>query len=421
MTGMRYCFVAHDRSNYRAGPIVNLRRLLPMLSAMGHDPLVLALYQDEPANAQWLIERGITCRVRRHGASGTEDHVRWFLEQLKELSPDVFVPNVSVPAYYAARWARQSGLITVGTMRSDDAFYWGIVDEFVCGHRQWALSGLVCVSEDLRTRVERRGPRHTALTMIPSGVPVPEVVSAQDGPLRFVYVGRLVRKAKSIHKVLAMMRAALKALPDTRATIIGEGREQEEIHRQIKEFDMGDRITLAGTLPPESLHEELSKHHVLVLFSDYEGSPGAVMDAMACGLVPVCKDIPGGVRELVHHEETGLRVSDHPDSFLEAVCRLARDPLLRKRLASNARRHALEHYSLAASAARWIEFGELLVAQPRAPSAIHLPRRIRLPKVHPGLAHEDRREPGPVRRLKQRVWRLARSARSNFAGVWWRR
>lgn len=122
---MRICFVAHDRSNYRAGPIVNLRRLLPAIKARGHEPMLLTLYHDFAENARLLEAQGVLCRYRSWKPCVTEKHVVWVLEQLAELQPDILVPNVSVQGYYAARWARQAGIVTVGTMRSDDAFHGG--------------------------------------------------------------------------------------------------------------------------------------------------------------------------------------------------------------------------------------------------------------------------------------------------------
>jgi glycosyltransferase involved in cell wall biosynthesis len=59
--------------------------------------------------------------------------------------------------------------------------------------------------------------------------------------------------------------------------------------------------------------QQLIEHNILILLSDYEGTPGAVMDGMACGLVPVCTDISGGVQELVIPDQTGLLVRDRGD------------------------------------------------------------------------------------------------------------
>jgi colanic acid/amylovoran biosynthesis glycosyltransferase len=409
---MRFCFVAYDRPNYRSGPIVNLRRLLPALRAYGHEALLLNFYQHEPTTAHWFTEQGIECRVRRRSPGYTDSHVRWILEQLRDQRPDVFVPNVSVPAYFAARWARGSGIATIGTMRSNDAFYWGVVDEFVSGPPEWALSGLVCVSEHLRGLVARRQPRQTALFTIPSGVPLPAIVSQQQGPLRFVYIGRLVRLHKRIHEVVEALTAALLAIPDATATIIGEGVEEPWIAARFRESGLKHRTTIAGTVPPESLHAELHKHHALVLLSDTEGTPGAVMDAMACGLVPVCRDIPGGVRELVRPEETGLLVADHGAAFVEAARRLALDGALRRRLAGNARRLIEQSYSLELTAQRWIQCAHQLRSSRKGVTdgVVSIPARFRLRPVHASFARQDIRKLGLARRLRRIAGRLVRSA-----------
>jgi glycosyltransferase involved in cell wall biosynthesis len=60
----------------------------------------------------------------------------------------------------------------------------------------------------------------------------------------------------------------------------------------------------------------------------------------------MCRDIPGGVRELVRPEETGLLVADHGAAFVEAARRLALDGALRRPLAGNARRLIEQSYSL---------------------------------------------------------------------------
>jgi hypothetical protein len=76
----------------------------------------------------------------------TERHVQWILDRVVEDPPDVFVPNLMVPAFYAGRWVRQAGIPTVGVLHSDDCFHRGIVSEFVCGSNAYRLSALVCVS-----------------------------------------------------------------------------------------------------------------------------------------------------------------------------------------------------------------------------------------------------------------------------------
>jgi colanic acid/amylovoran biosynthesis glycosyltransferase len=54
-------------------------------------------------------------------------------------------------------------------------------------------------------------------------------------------------------------------------------------------------------------------------------------------VVPVARAIPSGIPELVHHRETGLLVTEHPDQAAAAIGALARDPLLWNHCSSQAR------------------------------------------------------------------------------------
>jgi hypothetical protein len=159
-----------------------------------------------------------------------------------------------------------------------------------------------------------------------------------------------------------------------------------------------------------------------VLLSDYEGTPGAVMDGMEAGLVPVCLDIGRGVAELVRHEETGLLVPDRADGFVAAVRRLAEDESLRRKLAAGARQQVERHYALSVVADRWESLWEECLQEAPPARPFRTPRKIRLPPVLPGLAREDRREPrvalrSRLRRRLGREWRRARESLRREGGL----
>ncbi len=72
--------------------------------------------------------------------------------------------------------------------------------------------------------------------------------------------------------------------------------------------------------------------------------PTSAIEAGFSGL-PVIATRRGGLPEVVEHETNGLLVEAHrPAELADAMCRLINDPQLRKRLASNARRRATEHF-----------------------------------------------------------------------------
>jgi SAM-dependent methyltransferase len=282
-----------------------------------------------------------------------------------------------------------------------------MIDEFVLGRKEWAVSGLVCVSQYLQNKVKERGPQFTKLCSIPSGVPMPDSIAVhQQGPLRIVYVGRLSQQQKRVFDLIDALAGVLQNLPDSTATLIGNAAKpsvQSRIDQKISQLGLADRIQCIGSVSPEKLHKKLLSFHVLVLLSDYEGTPGAVMDGMACGLVPVCLNIPGGVQELVLHEKTGLLVENREDEFVDAIIRLNEDIPFRKRLARNAKAHIEKYFSLSVAASRWeLLFDELLKDVSRK-EMIDIDMRFKLPPVRQSLAREDRRQPSRLIRYFKKL------------------
>ena len=392
---MHICFTVYDTPDQLGGPMVNARRLLPELRRRGHRISALILYWGASSPmASVFRDSGIECRVVRK-QEYTEDAVRWILRQVGGLSPDVFVANLSVPAFFASRWIRRAGIPTIAALRSDDPFHWTMIDQFVAGPETWAVSGLVSVSAGLLDVVKERNPRHTRFAVIPSGVPVPSTGCRHDGPIRMVYVGLLNQYRKRIMDVAVSMGRVLERDPGATASFYGEGQQRAELERFVREHACGSRIRVEGLVPCEEIQERLLLHNVIVLLSDAEGTPGAVMDGMACGLVPVCLDIRGGVRELVLDGKTGLLVKDRGDSFVRAIDRLREDVELRQRLGLGAREHICRDFSLEVAAARWETFcRELLGSRENGrKGSLRVPRGLSLPPSCPGFDREDVRRP----------------------------
>jgi colanic acid/amylovoran biosynthesis glycosyltransferase len=389
---LEIAFMFYDRPNYCAGPTVNARRLLPELVKRGYQVTALIGYQKACPSREFLEKQGVAvCAVPWPAL--VEEQVQWLYRQLATIDPDIFVPNISVSGCYAARYLREAGRPTIAGHRSDDQLNWSMAERFCQKQDKWAVSALFCVSDALAQTVRQWQPRRTILKTIPSGVPLPHRVANLSGPLRLVFAGRLVRRQKRVSELITAMMESMARDPQLTAKIIGDGMERAAIERQIAVSAYADRFRVTGFVPPERLHDEMLDCNVFILLSDFEGVPGAVMDAMACGLIPVCLDIQGGLRELVIHQETGLLVTDREQSFQDAISRLTQDSALRKRLSANARKHIEDRFSLDVTADRWEQlFHEVLAAtEPRRP--IRFPPKPVLPRPYPGFAREDKRRP----------------------------
>jgi colanic acid/amylovoran biosynthesis glycosyltransferase len=403
---MNVTFCAYDKPNYVGGPNVWLQRLLPELRRQGVEAGVLFITEsltNSPA-IQFLRERGFNCpAISWSECPYTEQRVRWILERLKESLPDVFVPNLMVPAYYAGRWVTEAGLPTVGVLHGDNPFHHGLQNEFVYSNSPYRLSAVVCVSEELERQTLQQKPCGLVVRRIPCGVPLSEKVSRFDSErLRIAYVGRLVEEQKRASEVVRACCRAVEEVPDTEVVVFGDGPSREPIEKYLLERPARLHVHLAGRVGSEQIQQRLLDCHVIVLLSDYEGLPISLMEAMACGVVPVCLRIRSGIPELVEDGVTGLLVNDRADGFVNGIRRLREEPGLWQRLSCAARTRIEHQYSNEACAAQWVElFGELR-RNALAPGLIKIPRSINLPPVHPDLAREDSRETPRVKALWHR-------------------
>jgi glycosyltransferase involved in cell wall biosynthesis len=401
---MRIAICAYDAPRLVSGPNTWLRRIMPALRSRGIEPE--ALFITEPGESptfEALCREGFRCE-RAVWPVYTEERIAWLLEQVAARPPDVFVPNVVSAAYYAAKWVRAAGIPTVGTLRSDHDFYEAIVKRFTLGAPDCRLSAMVCVSRYLETWLRGLDPPETRIARIPSGTPLPAQTAAMPRTtLRLVYVGRLVEEQKRVSRVADALCRAVREVPGTEAVIYGEGPQRNDVEQILA--DAGPLpVRLAGAIDSSLIQEELLQAHAIVLLSDYEGLPIALMEAMACGVVPIGLRTRSGVGELVEHGATGLVVDDRDDAFVAAVRRLREDAALWQRLSRAARAKVDPDYGLEAVADRWCDLLKELCDSAGPRRAVEVPSPLRLPPVHPAMACDDARRPAWYGRVARRAW-----------------
>lgn len=389
----RIAYFFLDRPNYTAGPRINALRVLPEFARRGYEVVATVGYQQSCPAEKELVDSGVKV-VKTIWPEYCEQQVDWFYKVLAKVSPDVFVANTSVAACYAGRFLRESGRPTVLAHLSDDQQNWGMAERFVQRQDEWSVSGVFCMSRESANLLESWNTP-TTVSVIPHGVPITNDVADQSGPLKIVYSGRLEERQKRISDLVEAICKILRRIPSSTARIIGDGSERNNVERQIAESGVADRIELLGYVAPENVQSEIRKSNTLVLLSDYEGVPGAVMDAMSSGVVPVCLDIPGGLRELVVDGKTGILVQDRNESFHHAIDSLNTDYSLRERLANSARDHVTKHYSLKSTVDRWEHLFESLTKDARPKKTIRFPKTPRLPYPDYSIIGADKRAKEP--------------------------
>ena len=147
-------------------------------------------------------------------------------------------------------------------------------------------------------------------------------------------VGRL--SAEKDHIALLQAIRGMKSAP-VHLIVVGEGPERSRIEAKVRELGLGDRVSLTGQKKSAAPFYGIAS--LAVLSSLSEGSPNALLEAMAAG-VPVVATNVGGIPEIVTHDESALLVQagDVP-AMSAAMDRLLEDPDFAQTLA--ARSHEL--------------------------------------------------------------------------------
>lgn len=383
---------SYDGRDHVSGPSAWLRRIAQQWRARGHEVRIRLLSWTEAGcgiDEQFLRAAGFS--VSSAPVRDTSSNVRWFLDQAAKSPPDLFIANHVVAAHYAAGYLRAAGIPGIGVLHSDDSFYHDLTEQFVFGPSAFRLSGVVGVSRFLTENVAMRDPKLTCSRWIPTGTPIPPVgATPLPRPFRFAYVGRFVEEQKRFRETVEAFILATRAIPGTEAVLFGDGPERTFLEERLRSPDAA-AVRWGGSPSPEAISGRLQECHAIVLLSDYEGTPTALMEGMAAGCVPICTRIRSGIPELIEDGVNGILVNDRGPDFVAAIRRLHDDSTLRDRLAAAAHHRIEEDYAIEVCADRWVEFMAELKASAGPRKPLQLPRLLRLPSPLPGFAHQDLR------------------------------
>ena len=122
---------------------------------------------------------------------------------------------------------------------------------------------------------------------------------------------------------MAAAALVVRAVPDARFLIVGEGELKEPLERQIKNLALERHVFLTG-FRADAL-SLMKSFDLFAMSSVTEGLGSAVLEAMACGRA-VVSTRAGGLPEAVVDGETGLLVPTHDEPALaDAIVELLQD------------------------------------------------------------------------------------------------
>ena len=190
-------------------------------------------------------------------------------------------------------------------------------------------------------------PAHR-ISIVPLGLELGPLLALEKrgdpagGRLVFGFVGRMV-PVKNLPMLLEAFAAVHRTLPAVRLLLVGDGDERPRLEAQAARQGLRQHVDFAGWRGDlAAVYREMD---ALVLTSVNEGTPVAVIEAMAAGLPVIATDV-GGVADVVQHGATGLLVPSGDSARLAAsMIDLATRSEERHRLGRAARESVRERYS----------------------------------------------------------------------------
>jgi glycosyltransferase involved in cell wall biosynthesis len=170
------------------------------------------------------------------------------------------------------------------------------------------------------------------VSVIPNGsdLDIPVERSPDGGPPTVVSIGRLER-FKGHHRLVAALPLVLAAEPEARVVIVGEGPYEVALRQLAESYNVADRVTFTsfGMFERATLAQLLADASLVVLLSEYETHPIAVLEAAALGTPAVVTDV-GGMRDLAQDGlATAVPLNVTAPELATVICEhLAHPPVL---------------------------------------------------------------------------------------------
>ncbi len=215
-------------------------------------------------------------------------------------------------------------------------------------------SAIIAVSSDMMEQLRRLGVAGDRLMLVPYGVDEQRftMTRAERTPPHFIAVGRFVEKKNPI-LTLAAFRQVLSEHPDSTLTMVGDGPLLGVSKQYAASIHMQDAVTFAGMLSHDDVALRFAEARAFIQHSvragngDCEGTPLAVLEAMASGL-PVVATRHGGIMDVVLEGSSGFLVDElDVTGMAKHMAALVQDPALAGRMGCTGRQRIETHYTSA--------------------------------------------------------------------------
>lgn len=340
---MKVCFIVGTLG--RGGAEKQLMFMLRALQNVGAETRVLCLTKNEPYESD-IRSMGIEVEYVGENQNRFIRALK-IIRNIRNRPVDIVQSSHFYTNIYAALAGRILKIPSVGAIRSNltGGFeFSGFLSRF-----QLRMPHFLMTNSDVsRRNAIEQGIAPERIEFVRNVVEIQsnttEIPAGDQRDIVFLFVGRLSRE-KRADRFIRLALALVKEFPDLpmRFQIAGDGILRADLERQVRDSaSPKDKIEFLGEC--SSMGEIYRNADILVLTSDFEGTPNAVLEAMAHGM-PVIATNVGGVSGILNEQHGYLVEPNDERSMVKAAADLLQNPALRFRLGCEGLRFVNSNHS----------------------------------------------------------------------------
>jgi glycosyltransferase involved in cell wall biosynthesis len=183
-------------------------------------------------------------------------------------------------------------------------------------------SGAIHISKKMQQNVEKNGLLALNNHIIPNVVDtelfdLPILTLPNIRPIRFLHISMLKNSHKNTCGIVRVVQRLAKINQNFLFEIVGDGSERPVLEQIVNDLNLKRFIFFSGMLSTIEVAQRMRQADAFVLFSNYEGLPCVLLEALASGL-PVIATETGGIYEWVT-PETGILIQVGNENALLAA------------------------------------------------------------------------------------------------------
>jgi glycosyltransferase involved in cell wall biosynthesis len=312
------------------GATTFLAELCCALASRGERVTVVARPGSDDSIVQRLRASGVEVRLDLWRSTHLpEQRAKRLAAWVNHEKADVYVISISPDAGWLALPLLDQSVATMAVVHADGpAFYLPL------RHYAQFIDCAAGVSKSIHGRIiDECSIPPSRGRYIPYGVPLLSLAELQeklarepDEKFRVAYLGRLVQGHKRVLDLIPLAAELKRRDVRFELNVIGEGEERGALEAGFAAGNVGPEVKFWGWLSPEQVRKRLKELDAVVLLSDSEGLPLALLESMGHGVVPIVTKIKSGLTEVVREGENGFLVEvGDMSGFADRVASLAGD------------------------------------------------------------------------------------------------